>query len=240
MNTHTLENNNQTPDLSKAIRKRFTQVIVQTLLMGAILFISAGTLNWLMAWLMMGFYVIMLAVNAIFMMRRNPEMVAERAEVKEGTKGWDRVLTSILALFWLLILLVTGLDKRFGWSPEIPVYIQLIAFMLLMFGYSFSSWAMISNPFFSGTVRIQEERGHVVATSGPYRYIRHPGYSGWILANLATPVALGSLWGLVPGMLATILFAIRTSKEDQTLQEELDGYQAYSEQVHYRLVPGIW
>ena len=240
MNTHTLENNNQTPDLSKAIRKRFTQVIVQTLLMGAILFISAGTLNWLMAWLMMGFYVIMLAVNAIFMMRRNPEMVAERAEVKEGTKGWDKVLTSILALFWLLILLVTGLDKRFGWSPEIPVYIQLIAFVLLMFGYSFSSWAMISNPFFSGTVRIQEERGHVVATSGPYRYIRHPGYSGWILANLATPVALGSLWGLVPGVLAAILFVIRTAKEDQTLQEELDGYQAYSEQVHYRLVPGIW
>ena len=109
-----------------------------------------------------------------------------------------------------------------------------------MFGYSFSSWAMISNPFFSGTVRIQEERGHIVATSGPYRYIRHPGYSGWILANLATPVALGSLWGLVPGVLAAILFVIRTSKEDQTLQEELDGYQAYSEQVHYRLVPGIW
>lgn len=240
MNTHTLENNNQTPDLSKAIRKRFTQVIVQTLLMGAILFISAGTLNWLMAWLMMGFYVIMLAVNATFMMRRNPEMVAERAEVKEGTKGWDKLLTSILALFWLLILLVTGLDKRFGWSPEIPVYIQLIAFVLLMFGYSFSSWAMISNPFFSGTVRIQEERGHVVATSGPYRYIRHPGYSGWILANLATPIALGSLWGLVPGVLAAILFVIRTSKEDQTLREELDGYQAYSEQVHYRLVPGIW
>jgi protein-S-isoprenylcysteine O-methyltransferase Ste14 len=193
-----------------------------------------------MAWLMMGFYVIMLAVNAIIMMRRSPEMVAERAEVREGTKNWDRVLTSVLALMWLLILLVTGLDKRFGWSPEIPIYIQIIAFVLLMLGYSFSSWAMISNPFFSGTVRIQEERGHAVATSGPYRYVRHPGYSGWILANLATPVALGSLWGLLPGVLAALLFVIRTSMEDQTLREELNGYRAYSEQVRYRLVPGIW
>lgn len=240
MKANSLENNNQSPDLSAAIRKRFTQVIVQTLLMGTILFISAGTLDWLMAWLMMGFYVIMLAINAILMMRRSPEMVAERAEVREGTKDWDRVLTSILALISLLILVVTGLDKRFGWSPEISIYIQVIAFVLLMLGYSFSSWAMLSNPFFSGTVRIQEERGHSVATSGPYRFVRHPGYSGWSLANLATPVALGSLWGLVPGVLAALLFVIRTAMEDQTLQEELNGYKAYSEQVRYRLVPGIW
>jgi protein-S-isoprenylcysteine O-methyltransferase Ste14 len=241
MNAHnTLEKTNQAPDLNKAIRKRFIQVIVQTLLMGAILFISAGTLNWPMAWLMMGFYVVMLAVNAILMIRRNPEMVAERAEVKEGTKDWDRVLTSLGAALWLLTLLVIGLDKRFAWSPVIPLYIELIAFVLLMFGYVFASWAMLSNPFFAGTVRIQEERGHAVATAGPYQYVRHPGYSGWSLANLATPFALGSLVGLVPAVLFVLNFIIRTALEDKTLQEELDGYKAYTEQVRYRLVPGIW
>ena len=229
-----------THEQDKAIRKRFTQVIIQTLLMGAILFISAGTLNWPMAWLMMGFYVIMLAVNAILMMRRNPEMVAERAEVREGTKSWDRVLASLGALLWLLILLVTGLDKRFGWSPDFSIYIQLLAFIFMVLGYAFASWAMLSNPFFSGTVRIQEERGHAVATAGAYQFVRHPGYSGWSLANLATPIALGSLVGLVPAVLFVLNLIIRTAMEDQTLKEELKGYKEYTEQVRYRLIPGIW
>ena len=229
-----------THEQNKAIRKRFTQVIVQTLLMGAILFFSAGTLNWPMAWLMMGFYVIMLAVNAILMMRRNPEMVAERAEVREGTKSWDRVLASLGALLWLLILLVTGLDKRFGWSPDFSIYIQLLAFIFVVFGYAFASWAMLSNPFFSGTVRIQEERGHAVATTGPYQTVRHPGYTGWNMANLATPVALGSLVGLLPAVLFVFNLIIRTAMEDQTLKDELEGYKEYTEQVHYRLIPGIW
>jgi protein-S-isoprenylcysteine O-methyltransferase Ste14 len=241
MNTHnTLEESNRSPELNKSIRKRFTQVIVQTLLMGAILFISVGTFDWPMAWLMMGFYVAMLAVNAVLMMRRNPELIAERGEIKEGTKDWDRVLTSLGALLWLLILLVIGLDKRYGWSPVIPLYIELIAFVLVMLGYSFSSWAMLSNPYFAGTVRIQEERGHAVATAGAYRYVRHPGYSGWSLANLGTPIALGSLVGLVPAVLFLINLIIRTSLEDRTLQEELDGYKAYTEQVRYRLVPWVW
>jgi len=221
------QKNNLTPEQDRAIRKRFTQVIVQTLLMGAILFISAGTLDWAMAWLMMGFYVVMLAVNAILMVRINPEMIAERAEIKEGTKSWDRVLTS-------------RLDKRFGWSPEFSIYIQLLAFVFVGLGYAFASWAMLSNPFFSGTVRIQEERGHTVASTGPYNYVRHPGYSGWSLANLATPVALGSLVGLVPAVLFLLNLIIRTAMEDQTLQDELDGYKAYTQQVRYRLIPWVW
>ena len=192
------------------------------------------------AWLMMGFYVVMLAVNGILMVRINPEMIAERAEIKEGTKSWDRVLTSLGALLWLLILLVTGLDKRFGWSPEFSIYIQLLAFIFVVLGYTFASWAMLSNPFFSGTVRIQEERGHIVASTGPYTYVRHPGYSGWSLANLATPVALGSLVGLVPAVLFLLNLIIRTAMEDQTLQDELDGYKAYSEQVRFRLIPWVW
>jgi protein-S-isoprenylcysteine O-methyltransferase Ste14 len=116
----------------------------------------------------------------------------------------------------------------------------LISFVLVALGYALSSWAMLSNPFFSGTVRIQGERGHSVATAGPYHYVRHPGYSGWILANLTTPVALGSLWGLLPGLLVVLGFVVRTAMEDRTLQTELDGYKEYTQQVRYRLVPGIW
>jgi protein-S-isoprenylcysteine O-methyltransferase Ste14 len=229
-----------TPEQDKAIHKRFIQVIFQALLMGGILFISAGTLKWPMAWLMMGYYLLMLVVNAVLMLRKNPEMIAERSEIGAGTKDWDRIVISLVSILWLVALLIPGLDKRFGWSPEIPIYIQLISFVLVALGYALSSWAMLSNPFFSGTVRIQGERGHSVATAGPYHYVRHPGYSGWILANLTTPVALGSLWGLLPGLLVVLGFVVRTAMEDRTLQTELDGYKEYTQQVRYRLVPGIW
>ena len=99
---------------------------------------------------------------------------------------------------------------------------------------------MISNPFFSGTVRIQEERGHEVATGGAYGIVRHPGYAGWIVSWVATPVLLGSVWALVPAVLSAVFLIARTALEDRTLQEELNGYRAYTSRVHYRLLPGVW
>jgi protein-S-isoprenylcysteine O-methyltransferase Ste14 len=90
------------------------------------------------------------------------------------------------------------------------------------------------------TVRIQKERGHAVATGGPYRFVRHPSYVGGILFELAAPILLGSWWALIPGMLNAILFVVRTALEDKTLQAELDGYQDYAARVRYRLLPGVW
>ncbi|MBU0705027.1 MAG: isoprenylcysteine carboxylmethyltransferase family protein, partial [Chloroflexi bacterium] len=102
------------------------------------------------------------------------------------------------------------------------------------------TWGMTANKFFSTSVRIQEERGHTVASEGPYRYVRHPGYVGYIIALFATALALGSLWALVPAVLATCLFVVRTALEDRTLQKELAGYKEYAQQVRYRLLPGVW
>ena len=99
---------------------------------------------------------------------------------------------------------------------------------------------MTANAYFSKIVRIQDDRGHTVATGGPYRYVRHPGYTGTVLFELTTPFMLGSLWALIPGALAAILMIVRTALEDRTLQEELDGYKAYTEQTRYRLLPGVW
>jgi len=99
---------------------------------------------------------------------------------------------------------------------------------------------MASNAFFSEGVRIQEERGHVVATGGPYRYVRHPGYVGAMLAQLATPFLLGSPWAFVPGVGSVALYAVRTHLEDRTLIEELPGYREYARRIRYRLLPGVW
>jgi protein-S-isoprenylcysteine O-methyltransferase Ste14 len=99
---------------------------------------------------------------------------------------------------------------------------------------------MVSNPFFSARVRIQRERGHQVARGGPYRFVRHPGYAAFILSSLAAPVFLGSIWALVPAGMTVGLFVMRTAFEDRTLRIELDGYQAYADEVRYRLIPGLW
>jgi protein-S-isoprenylcysteine O-methyltransferase Ste14 len=213
------------------------QVVVQFLVIAAILFISSGRLNWAWAWAYLGVGVGILAVNILVM---SPELIAERGEIKENVKGWDRVLGTLIGVLTLGALVVMGLDARFGWSPRLAWAIQLGGLVFLALGQGLFSWAMASNVFFSGGVRIQMERGHTVATGGPYRYVRHPGYVGYIISWLATSLALGSLWGLIPAGLMMGLMVVRTALEDRTLLEELDGYKEYAQRVRYRLLPGIW
>ncbi|MCJ7533093.1 MAG: isoprenylcysteine carboxylmethyltransferase family protein [Anaerolineales bacterium] len=144
-----------------------------------------------------------------------------------------------LAIYFALPL-VAGLDVRFGWAREPSVAWHVVGAVALAVGLGFTSWAMIANAYFSTAVRIQSDRGHTVCRSGPYRFVRHPGYVGFILQSLSVPFLLGSLWALVPGITAAVLMGIRTSLEDRTLQTELPGYQDYVQEVRHRLVPGIW
>lgn len=139
-----------------------------------------------------------------------------------------------------MTLIVCGLDVRFGWRPEIPLSIQIVAFVLMALGSLLGTWAMSVNRFFSGVVRIQTDRGHTVVTDGPYRFIRHPGYAGGVVANLTGPLALGSVWALIPSALVVLLTVVRTALEDKTLREELPGYQEYTQRVRYRLLPWVW
>jgi len=229
-------------DVTSGILRRAVQLGIQFLLLAAILFLSSGRLDWWFAWVYLGIFVIGVGVNAFVLLRTNPELIAERArQFTPETKKWDRILATIWGLMSAIVsLLVAGLDKRFGWSPQIPLTVQLIAMLLHMFGSAFAGWALVSNAFFAGTVRIQTERGHAVVSTGPYRIVRHPGYAGWILSGLATPVMLASLWALLPATLAQGALVLRTALEDRTLREELPGYRDYARKVRHRLVPGIW
>jgi protein-S-isoprenylcysteine O-methyltransferase Ste14 len=235
-----LEQHDGSTNLRAGMLKRTRQPVVQALFIGGILFLSAGTFRWPGAWAYLAVYVIGIIINAFILLRVNPEVIAERAQVRKETKGWDRTVTSVVLIFTIAMFIIAGLDWRFGWSPAIPAWLWLTALFLFILGSAFSSWAMISNAYFATTVNIQEDRGHTVATGGPYQFMRHPAYSGWILSNLVTPLLFGSLWAFIPAALIVIGFVVRTALEDKTLLVELDGYDTYASEVHYRLVPGVW
>jgi protein-S-isoprenylcysteine O-methyltransferase Ste14 len=178
-----------------------------------------------------------IAINAMLMDR---ELIAERSEIGEGTKGWDKPLSGLaMLLITPGALIVAGLDQRFRWS-EIAPAVQFVALAGVVLGNVLISWAMVSNKFFATTVRIQKDREHTVISKGPYRFVRHPGYLAFSISGLATPLMLGSWWALIPSLLGVCTLAVRTALEDRTLQEELDGYKEYAQQVRYRLLPGIW
>jgi protein-S-isoprenylcysteine O-methyltransferase Ste14 len=228
---------NGNAELKNRVRKRITQVVIQFLIFALILFSTSGKLNWIWAWAYMGVSILILAINAMLL---SPELMAERGEVKENVESWDRYMASIGSIITLVIVILPGLDLRFEWSPPLNPFVQIIGLIVYVLGMGLFTWSMASNPFFSGVVRIQMDRDQVVATSGPYRYVRHPGYLGYITAYSATALALGSLWALIPAFLLLISMTMRTVLEDKTLLEKLEGYREYAAQVRYRLLPGVW
>ncbi len=222
------------------ILARFTQVALLLLVQAAILFLAAGGLGWIWAWVFLGIYLVSVSINSAFLMRTSPETVAERGQAKE-TKDWDKLVSGLWSLAQFLVLpLVAGLDMRFGWTQSYSVSWHVAGAVLFAIGLGLFGWAMITNAYFSTAVRIQSDRGQTVCRTGPYQFVRHPGYIGTILQSLAIPFLLGSLWALIPGLTAAVLMLIRTSLEDRLLQAELPGYPDFVKAVRYRLVPGIW
>ena len=218
-------------------------LIVFLLYTPLVLFLSSGQLDWWMAWLYSLLSVVLSLGSRVVMARKHPDLVAERASYREaqGVKEWDKKLVPLVAQVGpFIMLLVAGLDKRFGWSAPLNLQISMIALAVAILGYAFSTWAILENRYFSSVVRIQTERGHTVCSSGPYRYVRHPGYAGSLIWYLMTPLILGSLWAYIPTLFVVVLTVLRTHLEDITLQAELAGYQEYTRRTRYRLVPGIW
>ena len=232
---------NQEPGARASALRRLIRLPIMALFMAAILFISAGRLDWAMAWVYLGFYMVSATVGMLIIVSRHPDLIDERADAPKDAKGWDKVLSSILIVLTLLVPLpVAGLDRRFGWSPQLPLALQLVALAVCALGCAPGIWAAASNKFYSRVVRVQEDREHVVVSDGPYHYVRHPGYAGAMVNLFSLPLVLGSLWALIPAGVAACLLVLRASLEDRTLQEELNGYKDYAQRVRFRLLPGIW
>ena len=220
------------------------QMFVYILFVPFLPLIFSGRWNWWEAWVYALIGVFGFIVSRVLVNKRHPDLIAERAKYMqhENTKPWDQILARLLGLGGALIPLTAGLDMRYGWTAnEFGLPAKLTALVMIILGYVFGSWALLENRFFSGVVRIQKERGHHVVSTGPYAWVRHPGYAGALLTYWLTPIFLDSLWTFVPVTALTLVLIIRTSLEDRTLQEELPGYKEYAAQkTRYRLLPGIW
>jgi len=205
-----------------------------------LLFWSAGRWDWSRGWAYLAVVLSTEVCSLALLAARAPETLNQRGSEHAGIKPFDRVF----AVLWLILALVTpvvgGLDAvRFGWS-SLPWSLFGVGLIVLVLASAFATWAMLENEYFEQFVRIQEDRGHRVVTTGPYHFVRHPGYLGAILGALATPPMLGSSWTFVPAGLIVVLFVVRTHLEDKTLRAELPGYQEYAQRTRFRLVPFLW
>jgi protein-S-isoprenylcysteine O-methyltransferase Ste14 len=175
--------------------------------------------------------------------KRHPGILAERVKFAKSTdtKPWDKILAPLVSISVSYpLIIVAGLDHRFGWTAPFPIGLNIFGLILCAVGYGFAIWALVENRFFSTVVRIQLDREQAVCDSGPYRIVRHPGYAGNILALPGIVLALNSLWVVIPAAVALILVVTRTALEDRTLQEELPGYKNYAQRVRFRLFPGVY
>jgi protein-S-isoprenylcysteine O-methyltransferase Ste14 len=226
--------------LKEGITRRFAQVFSFLLLQAVVLFWGAGRLAWIWAWVYLGISLVSMIVNGTILLRSSPETIAERGQAK-FIHRWDKIIAVLYSLFlFLLVPLVAALDIRFAWTGGLDNTWHIVGASGVAAGFALGGWAMIVNAYFSTAVRVQKDRGQTVCRNGPYRFVRHPGYVGFILQAIATPILLGSVWGLFPGLAASVTLIIRTSLEDRTLQRELAGYEEYALEVRYRLLPGIW
>mgnify|MGYP006284413163 CR=1 FL=1 len=206
-----------------------------------VLILSSGKLDWINAWVFYGLSLIYQTIDITYLLRKNPQILNERGKmIKEGTKTFDKIFVGFYLILTLISMYMIGLDERlYAWS-DLPFLTLYIGIALTLPGFIIAFWAMISNPFFELTARIQKDRNHKIIKAGPYQIIRHPGYAGEILMLLATPLILGSLLGFLPIIAMVVLFIARTGLEDRILKQELSGYSEYINEVKYRLIPYVW
>jgi protein-S-isoprenylcysteine O-methyltransferase Ste14 len=233
-------------EMTEQPKPNIISIIVQLLLVVVIapLFpmIISGDWSWWQGWAFAAVTILSFVVSRLVARHFHPDLLRERARFMQATntKSWDKFLAPMLGIGSILIPIAAGLDRLFHGTPAFPVWVSIVSLAGLVFGYGFSSWAMIVNRFFSGTVRIQTERGHHVVSEGPYRIMRHPGYAGALFGYVFISPLLDSLWAFIPAGLLLVVVFVRTALEDKTLQAELPGYAEYAQKTRYRLIPGVW
>ncbi len=224
---------------------------VIVIFIAVLLFVSAGFQLWLNAWIYIIWQLIFSTIFMIIMIRKNPGLLnlrgAPRKAMRSSSmKGFDKIFFAIYVPLFMLIPIIAGLEVLglFWFCPlsalMMPSWLIIIGLVFVIIGESVFGWAMVVNPFFHGLFKIQDTRGHLIISTGPYRYIRHPGYLGQLLYYLGVPLLLGTWVTFLLGLIMMLAFIYRTAKEDQSLRNELEGYEEYENRVKKRLFPGIW
>ena len=224
-------------------RKEVLGHIIAPLLVGGLFFISAGRIDLPRAWIWLIAITLYYVGGLMVLLKVNPQLLNARGGLNkhDNTKSWDMPLLQVFAVtgLWGHTVLM-GLDVgRFEWTL-LDTWFILPGILLTILAFILVYWSMAVNIHFETTVRIQQDRDHKVISSGPYRFLRHPGYLGLIMVTFGSTLILGSRYGIITSVATFIVLAIRTWLEDKTLIEELDGYKEYAGKTRYRLIPFIW
>ncbi|MFX1386048.1 MAG: methyltransferase family protein [Promethearchaeota archaeon] len=213
-------------------------VYLVAIFLGVGLFIPAGTLLWLEAWIYLIIFTIFFTLVVLYFSKHDPEMLQKRAKPKFKEK-WDIFVMLLMGLGFLPTFIIPGFERKYGWS-YVPFWVEIVAFIVLSLGLIIIFLVMKENTYLSKAVEIQKDRGHIVITTGPYRIVRHPMYLGFILFIVFYCLALGSLFSLIPTTIGVVGLVIRTVLEDRKLHKELEGYKEYAQKTTKKLIPLIW
>jgi protein-S-isoprenylcysteine O-methyltransferase Ste14 len=217
-------------------RRVYVRVALVVPVLWAILFIPAGTLAYWEAWVYLGVLLIPFAFVVLYFIRNSPEFLERRMRMREREPAQRRII-SLSLLWFILAFILPGLDRRFGWS-DVSAPVVIAADLLVLLGYGLIVLVFRENRYASRTVQV--EQGQQVISSGPYALVRHPMYLGAIAMYLASPLALGSWWALIPALLIVPILVARIVNEEQVLERDLSGYREYEQRTRRRLLPGIW
>ena len=213
-----------------------TKFLLGVVLVGLLLFLPAGTLNWFGGWLFMAILFVPMFGAGIVMMIKNPALLASRLDAKEK-RGKQSTVVKLSGLMFLCGFIVAGLGVRFEWYT-LPIPAQVVGAVMFIVAYLLYAEVLRENTYLSRTIEVQE--GQKVIDTGLYGIVRHPMYSATLLLFLSMPIVLGSVWSFLIFLVYPFIIAARLKDEEKFLEEELEGYREYKKKVKYRLIPFIW
>ncbi|GAK53433.1 isoprenylcysteine carboxyl methyltransferase [Candidatus Moduliflexus flocculans] len=221
---------------SELIKLVGSRLIIGIPVLLLILFLPAGTFAYWEAWIYLTILLIPMSIVMFYFLKKAPEFLARRMKFKEKEVE-QKLIIKLSFIPFLLAFILPGIDKRLGWS-NVPITIIVIAEILVFLGYIFVFLVFKENQFASRVIEVA--KGQIVIQSGPYRLVRHPMYMGSIVMYIASPLALGSYWAIIPAIFIIPIFIARIINEESVLTKELEGYSDYKLKTRYRLIPGIW
>lgn len=227
---------NQTMSLAQLTRLVVTRVVMFFVFLGLFLFLPAGTWKFWQAWMWLVMMVTLMLVTLRYLLKNDPALLARRMRMRERVGAQQKII-GVSFIFLLASFIVPGLDQRYGWS-QMPAWVAILADTIVAIGYLMVLWVFKTNTYTSRIVEV--EAGQKVISSGPYAIVRHPMYVGAFLVYAASPLALGSYWAVLPGLMILPVLIFRILDEEKLLLHDLPGYREYTQKVTYRLLPGIW
>jgi len=221
--------------------KMLITLIIEFLVFSLVFFLAAGTVFWFYGWIFLILLGIFSFVTLLWVLRHNPGLIKERMTgFKPDEPTWDKayvILSFILVSIWWISMPLDAV--RFHWS-QMPTWLHVVGAIVVSCSLYLWYLTFRENPYLSTAVRIQEDRGQTVVSTGPYRYVRHPMYTGGLLFFLGSAFLLGSWIGVLLGLIIVGMFAKRAVREERVFRRGLKGYDAYMAQVKYRLIPHVW